>query len=313
MDGGASWIPVNNGLTDLHITTVYSSGNGIFAGTSDGVFFSADNGLTWTARNNGIPYTYSIYSWSQLGDTIYAGTYGQGLFKTVNNGVLWTQVASGFPVPVNTGPFVYAMAASGNTIFAGTDLGIYLTTNGGASWFFSGNQFMTNEHAKSLAIVNGSLIAGTFNKGIGISTDNAVSFVMANNGLQWWPGVQTYLPASDFVSTGGALLAATWFGMYRSTDNGQQWNDSNNGILATSVTKVYTNGQTVFAGTEFTGMYASTDKGASWQRANNGLQANHVLTGVTQGDVAFASILNKKVSKTQPGGPVATATRVCRS
>ncbi len=83
-----------------------SSGNNIFAGTGDyygtsvtgGVFLSTDNGNSWTAVSNGLPSPIGVYSLAIKGDTIFAGTGGDGVFLSDNNGTSWTWVSNGLPI-----------------------------------------------------------------------------------------------------------------------------------------------------------------------------------------------------------------------
>jgi|GEM_PF-966687 len=64
------------------------------------------------------------------------------VFKTANGGASWTRidlVGSGFPdVPVNT---VLIDPSDPNTIYAGTDVGPFVTNNGGTSWSALGSGF----------------------------------------------------------------------------------------------------------------------------------------------------------------------------
>ncbi len=300
-DQGNSWIARNNGLTDLHITQLFSSRGNIFASTPSGVFFSSNNGISWILRNNGIPGTYPIYTYAQMGDTIYGGTYGKSLYMTDNNGQTWSQVGAGFPSP-SSSFFVYSLATSGNTIYAGTSSGIYLSTNRGVSWVHSGNMYMSENYALALAVNGNSLYAGTYAYGIHVSNDNAASFVSSNNGLQWYPGYPTYIQTSEFLGLGSSVLAATYFGMYRTTNNGLNWNNANEGILATDITAIVNNGSAVLAGSNWTGMFSSTDKGLTWNRANNGLPGNFIRCMAVSGNDIFASIQNEKVYRTTDNG-----------
>src|SRR6185295_13848140 len=39
-----SWIPVNKGLSDIHVHTILASGDMVFVGNDSGICISADNG-----------------------------------------------------------------------------------------------------------------------------------------------------------------------------------------------------------------------------------------------------------------------------
>lgn len=80
-DDGASWTAINNGLTDLGLTTMFCDGTNLFAGTWEGgVFVSCDNGASWTAFNDGLTFK-KIYSFGLCENNLFAGTYGGGIWK----------------------------------------------------------------------------------------------------------------------------------------------------------------------------------------------------------------------------------------
>jgi photosystem II stability/assembly factor-like uncharacterized protein len=301
-DNGNSWTNRSNGITDLHVTSVFANASGVYAGTPDGVFFSSNNGLTWTLANSGIPSTYDIYSWAQMGDTVYAATYGLGVYRSSNNGGVWTQVSGGLPAPTSpsmTSFFVYALYADGNNMFAGTSGGIYKSMDRGLTWSSSNTGMPSGMWARAFISKPGFIFAGTHTEGVFVSTDNGVSWTAMNNGIMNWPknnGLPHNYPTVNALATSGsAVLAATSEGMYRSTDNGTSWTYANTGILATDVVSVAHNGTTAFAGTSRSGVFISSDHGMTWSRSTTGLPTPEVVAVATSSNRAFVSLLNHKV------------------
>ena len=302
-DNGATWQVKNNGLGSLFITSLFTSTAGVFAGTPAGVYYTANNGDTWTSANNGLPSTYDIYSWAGMGDTVYGGTYGLGLYMTTNNGTSWTQVSNGLsaPSPSVGGFYIYALYSEGNNLFAGTNLGIYKSSNRGASWSVSNNGMPSGAFATTFISKPGYIFAGTHSGGIFRSTDGGVNWTAANSGIEDWPSgmgpAYNYLRVNDLAVSGSVVIAATFDGMYRSSDNGSSWQGANNGITGTRIMALAANSGTVYAGENNTGMYISTDKGDTWIRYNNGLNAAAILAAETKGNLAFISVENNKVFK----------------
>ncbi|MBK9246621.1 MAG: hypothetical protein IPM69_00535 [Ignavibacteria bacterium] len=70
------------------------------------------------------------------------------------------------------------------------------------------------------------------------------------------------------------VLAATAIdGIYKSTDNGTTWTQSNTGLTTKLVWTLASNGQAIFAGT-VSGVFSSTDEGTTWNAF--GLTGNYI-------------------------------------
>ena len=65
--------------------------------------------------------------------TIYAGTYGGGVFKSLDGGSTWYAINAGL-----TNLHIYSLAidpTNTQTVYAGTEQGgVFKSTNGGSSW-----------------------------------------------------------------------------------------------------------------------------------------------------------------------------------
>src|SRR6185437_9891591 len=105
-DDGNTWTQVNTDLTAPFVISLTANQSGsIFAGTyfGGGVFRSTDNGDTWSEQNEGIiatdvraiatffpiPSRFSASTSPSGSDTIFAGTYGLGMFRSFNSGQSW--------------------------------------------------------------------------------------------------------------------------------------------------------------------------------------------------------------------------------
>ena len=75
----------------------------------------------------------------------------------------------------------------------------------------------------------------------------------------------------SIVQSGNVLFAATDFGVYRSSNNGDQWYPSTGDSLYWPVYSLAESNGMLFAGTSGTGVYRSTDNGNSWIATNNGM------------------------------------------
>jgi hypothetical protein len=119
---------VNSGLTDTWVSALAVVGAELFAGRRS-VFCSTDNGTSWQAASDGLPFIASITAFAVIGTNLFASTYGQGVFLTTDNGASWAAVNSGIP-----DQYVLTLAVSGTNLFAGGYGGVSLSTNNGATW-----------------------------------------------------------------------------------------------------------------------------------------------------------------------------------
>ena len=77
-DAGAQWVQANGPYGgNIHCLTV--SGPNLFAGVSGGVYFSTNNGTSWSALNAGMTND-SVLSFAIIGTNLFAGTSG-GVFS----------------------------------------------------------------------------------------------------------------------------------------------------------------------------------------------------------------------------------------
>jgi len=118
IDSGSNWTAVNNGLTNLYVSSFVISGTNTYAGTrGGGVFLSTNNGSSWTEVNNGLTYLY-VSSFVISGTNIFAGTDangGGGVYLSIDSGSSWAAVNNGL-----TNFYVKSLTISGTNIFAGT-------------------------------------------------------------------------------------------------------------------------------------------------------------------------------------------------
>jgi len=104
-NNGTNWTPVNNDIPTIiggfedtpnstHIAAIYSlvtSGNFIFAlAPGIGVYFSIDNGATWSPANNGLVGSGNIGCIAVGGTYIFAGTTGG------TSGEIWRSILTAF-------------------------------------------------------------------------------------------------------------------------------------------------------------------------------------------------------------------------
>ncbi|MBI9061117.1 MAG: PKD domain-containing protein [Marinilabiliaceae bacterium] len=199
--------------------------------------------------------------------TLYVSCFKSGLFKTVDGGQSWQPLSDNIPEEV----FVSEVLASDPaTIYIGTDLGVYKTTDEGAHW----NTTSVVTQTKALLIQPGSenvVIAGCSN-GIYRSQDAGTtwSLVQSSDKVEDLK-VHPTNPSIMYAATNGAISQ-----FYRSVDGGASWTEDTSfgkgGFMKIAVTSAQPDDVFVLnardhAGNDsFEGFYRSTNAGISFTK-----------------------------------------------
>lgn len=196
------------------------------------------------------------------GSTIFAGTFGGGVFLTSDNGLVWTNINNGLS---NTEIQALAVTNAGATVFAGTyGGGVFLSTDAGANWdtVNSGLPPGPGLQVAALAIKGTKVFAGT----------NAGVFVSSNNGGLWTAvntGLGTTLDVLCLAVSGTDILVGTGLGgIFLSANDGGTWVQKNSGLGDIYVNALAVNGTKLYAGNN-AGVYSSTDNGSSWSLSHS--------------------------------------------
>lgn len=165
--------------------------------------------LVWE-RTNGL-YGGNVQTlFATPNGTLYAGTWGNGVFRSNNSGNLWEESSVGL-----TNLHVSSLSASGPTLYAGTSGGVFRSNDGGNSWTPAG---LRNRQVNSLLVSESTLYAGT-SDGIFRSDDSGESWIERDT--------RTYKSKSKvyvLAASGAILYAGLEFSApLRSEDGGDSW------------------------------------------------------------------------------------------
>jgi hypothetical protein len=282
-NNGTSWTPVNAGTgTPPAVYALAVSGTNLFAGTSyNGVLLSTNNGTSWTAVNSGLPihdlgggnweitavHSLAVSPNGAGGTNIFAGTGTgkDGIFLSTNNGTSWTAVNTGLMTDAAVTEWVFSSfafspnGAGGTNIFAGTQDGIFLSTNHGTSWTGSGTGLIIYPVDITALVVspNGAggtnIFAGTNGSGVYLSTDNgSTNWTQVNSGLTGFNTLVNALAVSGknlFAGVSG-IIGTHSGGVFLSTNNGTSWTGVSSGLATDDVWSLGVSGNNLFAGTD---------------------------------------------------------------
>jgi hypothetical protein len=272
----AGWKNSNNQtLTNDYVRSLTINAVRVFAGTAGGgVFYSDDNGMSWTHTGSS---NAQVYSTAASGKYIFAGN-DLGVFRSLDNGVSWSTTS----LPVTD---IVSLIVVNGVVLAGSYRdGIYRSADYGVSWT-AVNSGVPNPSVRSLCVYTNMIFAGTAGGGICRSIDNGLTWVPVNNGLS---GIGYYVYALTVCNQ--QLFAGTHTGVYTSTNNGATWTlvglGSSVPILAFAV-----NGPALFAGSQVGGVFLSTNSGSSWTDVSADIGEKTIYSlAVTGGDLLAGTL-----------------------
>ncbi|NBX60409.1 MAG: hypothetical protein EBT62_08100, partial [Opitutaceae bacterium] len=246
-----------NGTAGLNMQSLLTKGTSNFAGGATGVYVSTDLAASYRSSNSGNDSVGPTRGFADGGSFIFTCT-SQGVFRSADNGVTWLQKSSGL-TDLRTSGIIYA---EGNVIVA-TPSGVFRSDNQGDTWQTAG---LDQKDIRSVAAINGVIIAGTNGEGIYRSVDLGKTWVAANNGLN-------SLNFRAIETKGTTLFAAGGLGsgVFRSTDQGLSWSLLQNGLPSSSYRGFASSTQLIVAGAFGAGVFYSTDNGDTWTGINQGL------------------------------------------
>lgn len=250
-DGGLSWNASHANIGNrmaLEILIDPANPSVILAATDDGIWKSYDAGLSWTEKFTGGSFTDMISKPGNGGDTLYACTYSE-FYRSTNRGETWTPITNGVYVPGGNGNGMRIGVSHANpeVVYLGEVVDgctILKSTNGGTS-------FSTIYHNPA-QMLNGYTATtagqGNYNFDITVDPDDAnIVYVAAHcvwkstdGGItwakltNWWAGCHTdmhHLVHNPYNHQ--QLFNANDGGIFLSTDGGNNWNASSDGLAAT--------------------------------------------------------------------------------
>jgi len=283
-DSGTSWDRTTS--ADLVVNAVIVQGDGtIILGTEGaGILRSSDQGRTWVASNAGFSERFVFkLLFDPDGERVVVAVwdahgYG-GVFVSQRVGGPWVRLPEGLE-----GRQVLALALRGNTIFAGTDAGIFVRESRAPSWtplrvLIDGREVLPRV-TELLVSPSDALIAAT-STGVIQSSDGGVTWTRPELGTQ--DGVLCLaVPSND----PDLIVAATASGFFRSDDNGLSWRQISPGLGgARPHALAFMPGEDpdLFA-TSSGGLFRSRDLGATWRRVDGGIPHSDLTGLVTSPD-----------------------------
>lgn len=247
-----------HGLASERIRDLASAESALYAASQMTGVNQAPNACNPDWTNLQLPSGVSALSVLIDRDITLVGTANTSLYRRVGTGD-WTQIGVG-------NPHVWTLVKGpGNAIYAGTDGGVFRSTNGGESWAswstgLTGDALLIND---LMVASEGHLWAATYGGGVYFKRDDTTNWSQLNGGLPLGAAHKAWSLLQQGTDN---ILVGTENGVYRWVINSWMPFGLQNQIVHTlaASSNVY------YAGTRSGGVFERTASTGSWYALNEG-------------------------------------------
>ena len=277
-------------------------GDTLYIVSADKIFASIDNGETWNvfcSRPKGHAVGLIITNeapghTSHPRPVMYLALQTKGVFRSTDAGTQWNLLENGL-----TDENVYAVAAVGNTIFAGTNKDLYRLNS---DVWERLSVHPSQQAILSLAVFENNLYVATGPEPLRwTSLESSTDYIVQINtmdspslervfhsidlGASWTEitygnespfrsialGMvflmntgETFLPQGVVAADKNTFYRGSLFGIHRTTDGGESWHPFMNGIMGTTISDLVAINNRLYAHTD-RGLVQSVDGGEVWE------------------------------------------------
>jgi len=291
LDGGETWSPISDGLTNADVRCLAITPSAVYAATSDRWVFRLPPGETqWVQTNTtAVPGRAQVIAAHPLDPgVVYASSFLEpsGIYKSNDGGENWAPIDEGL-----ANRAVTAIAIDPNqpsSLFVSPfSAGIFQSQNGGATWtprcagtgitFFNiatpaqdPNTFFASYNSASNRVIK--------------SEDGGMNWLPRSNGLIVAPGVLTRHPTAPQT-----MYAGCPFGVWKTENGGENWTGMSDGLPLDyfhggphgiqSIVADSRDGRILYAGTA-TGVYVYDPQTNYWGERNEGISGSRFVNSI---------------------------------
>lgn len=225
-------VPVDKIITVVDDDVLYAKV--VSAAQAGGFYRSLDNGRTWENLSKGPETTVNTLTIDSDDETIiYAGGAGgplattKSLWRSEDGGYTWQKFNLNLPAsPDHILPDITALGVDPkqpDLLYVGTDgQGVYRLSEAYLGYDLVGGASMYNAHVKNLAIGADSQLFALMTEGLFMAENDSWRKLETPEAIV---SIAVAPDEPNMLYVGGASM-----GVYRSTDNGQTWEQINHGL-----------------------------------------------------------------------------------
>jgi photosystem II stability/assembly factor-like uncharacterized protein len=320
-DAGLTWLQVAPGslvgtrCSQMAIDPVNS--NVVYFAGNLGVFKSTNAGLNWINTNSGTNANCILIDPNNT-QVLYittGGTNAGQVKKSTNGASSWASLSGG--LPSNMGRIQLAMANSNSQILyasiaassGGSLLGLYRTTDGGATWTLQAsspnylgsqgwydNAVIVHPANPDLVVVGGIDLYVSTNGGSGLVQKSSWSTTNSQN--------MTHADIHRLAYIGTELFCMSDGGVYKSANNGNNWIDLNHDISTLQYQSAdydITNILLLQGGTQDNNKQTSTNGGIDWNQRTTG-DGGYTIVDPVNTNYVYGQYVNGSIQRSANSG-----------
>jgi photosystem II stability/assembly factor-like uncharacterized protein len=268
-DGDAAWTHLGwSNTRNFGIDIEPSNPERIYLACGNGVIRSLDGGQNWRVLTGWqITEVLDVAIDRRDPEKGFIAT-AHGIWRTLDGGDSWIEANDGIQRPRES--FTQAIevdAQDSERLLAGTEVGMFLSTDAGKSWRAVGPRNVAIRDLRQSAAAPDVWIAGTEDRGLIRSEDDGATWAVAGGGIA---DLALFAVAIDPNDPQRMAAAGFESAVFFSTDGGRQWDQSAADLPVTAVHALQfdpVDSGKLWAGTVGGGVFSTVDAGKSWQNA----------------------------------------------
>ena len=286
--GANNWIQLDDGVAMESVRSLTAHGPRLYAGTDNGVFVSMDGGNSWLPTSFNDP----VSTLTVNGDTVYVGTWGQGVFRSDDAGLTWKPIRNGLRFHEHDGEQYYGEArhilvTDNNIINVMYHSGTYTSTDRGETWHDISEEWLAGNSIYSMTEFDGYLWSA-------ISIGSMLR--SPDNGKTWEElGRFDYGRVNDWAEFNGRLYVAGQEGIGVWNESTQDWDYPMAGLPLGNrhrsdeppyISTLAVQGSRLYAGLQVHGVYVFDVQSETW--SPSGLEGHSVPSLISHGSRLYA-------------------------